>query len=86
VRTLLDAGWMISSFLKYGGLAVALGGVAIFGWYFVGANARAAQRDGDQNSVAWGGAGAMLGIKVLAVGVAVQLASFVLRLLLPGRL
>ncbi len=85
MKTLLDIAWMFCGLLKYGGLAVALGGVVIFGWHFVRANARAARQTVDENTVAWGGPGAMLGVKVLAVGVAVQVVAFVLMLLLPGR-
>ena len=66
---------------------MALAGVATFGWHFVRANARAARKDaGDDAPVAWGGAGAMLGAKLLGVGLAVQLAAFVLIALLPGRM
>ena len=36
-------------------------------------------------ALAWGGADAMKGVKLLALGLAVQVAAFVLILLLPGR-
>ena len=55
MKTVLDAAWMINTALKYCGLAVALGGVAVFGWYFVRANARAARDDMNEDApVAWG--------------------------------
>jgi hypothetical protein len=61
--------------------------VALFGWHFVRANARAARKDaGDDAPVAWGGAGAMQGLKILGLGLGVQFAAFVLMLLLPGRM
>ena len=86
MKIILDLAWMLSSVLKFGGLALALGGVAMFGWYFVRANARAARNDvGANAAVAWGGADAMKGVKLLALGLAVQVAAFVLILLLPGR-
>jgi hypothetical protein len=89
MRQILDAAWMFAGFLKFGGLAVALGGVAMFGRHFIRSNARGAHNDsagadGDA-PIAWGGAGAKRGLKVLALGLALQLAAFVLALLLPGR-
>jgi hypothetical protein len=58
----------------------------MFGWHFVRAHARAARKDaGDDAPVAWGGAGAIKGVKILGAGLGVQLVAFVLILLLPGR-
>jgi hypothetical protein len=86
VRTILNLAWIFCGTLKFGGLAVALGGVAMFGWYFVKANARSARRDaGEDARVAWGGKGAMTGAKVLALGLVAQFAAFLLMALLPGR-
>lgn len=83
-RPILNLIWTLTGFLKFTGLALALGGVAMFGWYFVRANARAARKD--DAPVAWGGAGAMNGVKILGLGLGVQLLAFVLILLLPGRM
>jgi hypothetical protein len=86
MNNILDAAWLLPSILKYAGIIVALGGVAIFGWYFVRANARAArEEDAEGGSVAWGGAGAKTGIKVLGLGMALQIAAFLLAVVLPGR-
>ena len=86
MRMLLNLAWIFCGTLKFSGLAVALGGVAMFGWYFVRANARAARKDAGENAaVAWGGAGAMRGAKVLALGLLMQFAAFILMALLPGR-
>lgn len=65
--------------LSFGGLAIAFAGVAIFGWYFVLINARAAQVE--MNKIprsSWHGKGAMRGLRTLALGITLQLASFIL--------
>ena len=74
-----DGAWILVKTLSYGGLAVALLGVAIFGWHFVRINARAGR--GDTNEVpreSWRGRGATLGLKVLLTGAGMQVASFLL--------
>lgn len=83
---LLDILWTLSAFFKYGGLLLALAGVAIFGWYFVRANARAALQDTGENTVAWGGPRAVTGLKVLAAGMVVQVLAFGISAFLPGRM
>ncbi len=73
--------------LKFGGLALALIGVAVFGWYFVRGNARAA-RDGTGGvpPSSWRGPGPILGAKMLAGGIALQVLSVLLAVMFPGRL
>ena len=44
----LNFAWTFVGVLKFGGLAVALIGVAVFGWYFVRGNARAARDNADK--------------------------------------
>ena len=86
MNNILDVAWSLSAILKFGGIAVALAGVAIFGWYFVRANARAARNESEEGaSVAWGGAGAKIGIKILGLGILLQIAAFLLAVVLPGR-
>ena len=86
MNNILDAAWLLSAILKYGGIVVALGGVAIFGWYFVRANAREARKENEEEaSVSWGGAGGRSGLKVLGLGILLQLAAFLLAAVLPGR-
>ena len=57
MNLLFDAAWLLIKVLSYGGLAVALLGVAIFGWHFVRLNARAGRGDsGDiPRILAWSG-------------------------------
>ena len=83
---LLNAAWTLSAVLKYCGVAVGVLGVGIFGYYFVRENARSAHIPG--NSVpasAWRGRGPKLGIMVLAAGVLMQVVSFIIIVVLPGR-
>ncbi len=83
----LNLAWLSVGVLKFGGLALALIGVAVFGWYFVRGNARAA-RDGTGKVPisSWRGPGPMLGAKMLAGGIALQVLSVLLAVMLPGRL
>ena len=64
---LLSAAWTLQKGLSLGGLAVALAGVATFGWHFVRINAAAAQ--GDSSEIppeSWRGAGARYGLSIFA--------------------
>ncbi len=84
---ILTAAWVLVAALKWSGLAIALAGVSIFGWYFIRANARAARKDSaDVTVVAWGGAAARSGIKILVLGIMVQVVGFLLAMALPGRM
>ncbi len=79
----LAVAWVLAKVFKYAGLAVALGGVVFFGKYFIRQNARAAQSE--NQPVAWGGAGAMTGLRIVVIGLAIQVAGFVFALCLPVR-
>ncbi len=87
MNIVLDIAWLLVKILSYGGLAVALLGVAIFGWHFVRINARAGR--GETSAVpaaSWRGPGATLGLKILLLGAGLQVASFFLSAVLPPRL
>jgi hypothetical protein len=87
MRFVLDIAWTLVGVLKFGSLAVVLAGVALFGWNFVGINARAAQTArADVPAESWRGPGAINGFKLMALGFAMLVASFLLSALLPGRL
>ena len=82
---LLTIAWIFVRSLSLGGVAVAVAGVAVFGWHFVLINARASRVG--MNSVpgkSWRGNGARLGLGMLGVGIAMQLASFLLAAILPN--
>lgn len=83
---LLSAAWMLQKGLSLGGLAVALAGVATFGWHFVRINAAAAQ--GDSSEIppeSWRGAGARYGLSILLAGLVLALASMILAAMLPSQ-
>jgi hypothetical protein len=87
MRIVLDIAWTIVSLIRYGSLGVVLTGVVVFGWNFVGINARAAQTDSGTIPVeSWRGPGARAGAKLVALGFALLAASFLLAALLPPRL
>ena len=81
----LAAAWLLQKILSLGSFAVALIGIAIFGWHFVRINALAAQGDTGEIPVeSWRGRGAKCGLLILASGVVLTLASIVLAAILPG--
>jgi hypothetical protein len=87
MRFFLDIAWPLVSVLKYLGLAAALGGVAVFGWFFVRGNAQAAQNgNGTVPSSSWRGDGPMFGVRVLTAGILMEVVSVLLASVLPGRL
>ena len=72
MATILSAAWFLVQFLKYIGLAIALLGVVIFGWYFVSINACAARSSrNDVSPEAWRDPGAIRGAKLLGIGIVV---------------
>jgi hypothetical protein len=83
----IKAASILYSTLKIGSLIFALAGVAVFGWYFVRANTRAARDVSEKNAgVSWGGNGAKIGVRVLVFGLLLQLPAFLLVVVLPSRL
>ena len=87
MNVILGGAWALIKILSYGGFAAALLGVAVFGWYFVQANARAARTDASAVPPdAWRGKGALRGLKLLACGAGMQIASILLSAVVPGRL
>lgn len=83
IAHIVTAAWMLSTTLFYLGVAVGFTGVAIFGWYFIGANARAAHARGSDTMV-WGGAGAMQGRNIALGGLLLHIAGYVLGMVLSG--
>lgn len=66
MKQLLDIAWILVKILSFGGLAVALAGVGVFGWNFVRQNAIAGQSEGDQvPPESWRGRGARMGLAIL---------------------
>ncbi len=75
----MTVAWLLSTSLFYSGVALALAGVGMFGWFFIGANAVAARTSkGSDTAFVWGGPKARRGLKVFAVGVLVHLSGYLL--------
>ncbi len=86
MKQLLDIAWILVKILSFGGLALLLAGVGVFGWHFVRLNAIAGRGEGDQvPPESWRGRGARMGLTILAGRAGVQIAAMVLAALLPGR-
>ena len=75
---------LLSTLLKFAGVAIAVIGVGYFGFHFIGENARSAQRGESAVPVkAWQGAGAKRGFSIVAVGGLMLITSFIVALVLP---
>lgn len=77
--------WLTMTVLRFGGVMVVFAGVALFGIYFIGGNARAAQNS--QSAVprsSWQGAGPRKGMRIAAVGVLMLLGAYIISLLMPN--
>jgi hypothetical protein len=71
--------------MRFTGLPVMFVGVAVFGVYFVGGNARAARSgDGAIPATSWLGAGPMTVMAAFALGSFMLLCAFVLAKFLPN--
>lgn len=77
--------WIVVTVLRFGGVLFLFVGFAIFGAYFVMANARVA-RSGDSAipAASWQGAGPRAGIKIFASGAFMLLCAFILATFLPN--
>jgi hypothetical protein len=83
---LLSAAWLFWKILSVGSLVVALSGVAVFGWHFVRINAQAGRKDaGEIPRESWRGKGAMLGLKILGLGVILWAGAIALGAVLPSQ-
>jgi hypothetical protein len=71
--------WIVATVLRFGGLLAMFAGVAVFGVYFVGENARAAKHgDGTIPASSWLGAGPRTGMKIFALGAFLLLCASIL--------
>jgi uncharacterized membrane protein YedE/YeeE len=84
---LLTAAWIFVAILKYGSLLVVLAGIGVFGWNFVRLNAKAGRSEsGDVPAAAWKGPAAMLGAKLVGLGIGLAVIAMLAAAVLPGRL
>jgi len=77
--------WMVVTVLRFGGVLLLFIGFAVFGAYFVMANARVA-RSGDSAIPAssWQGAGPRVGTAIFALGASMLLCALIFALYLPS--
>jgi hypothetical protein len=85
MQFLINTAWILVKLFSYGGLAVMLIGVAVFGWYFVRINAKAGKGDSqDVPRSSWRGKGARRGYWIFGAGIAMQIAAMILSAILPN--
>ena len=70
------------TFLRFAGVALIFSGVALFGVYFIGGNARVASGAVPRSS--WLGAGPRRGMGIIALGGLMLLGAFVIGLFMPN--
>jgi len=70
------------TFLRFAGVAAVFSGVALFGVYFIGGNARVANGAVPRSS--WLGAGPRRGMGIIALGGLMLLGAFVIGLFMPN--
>jgi hypothetical protein len=76
--------WALITVLRIAGVTIIFGGVGLFGVYFIGGNARAAQkRNRGIPRSSWRGRGPKKAIRIAAVGLAMLACAYVIRLFLP---
>ena len=77
--------WILVTVLRFVGLPVMIAGIAVFGMYFVGENARAARSgDGTIPRSSWQGAGPRMGIGIFALGGFMLLGAVIVAMYLPN--
>lgn len=83
---IIDGAWRLTVVLNFGGIAIAIVAVGIFGWTFIKLNAVAARGDsGSVPSASWRGKPALLAVTLLACGIGMQALGYVLAVILPLR-
>ena len=83
---IIDGVWGLTEALNFGGVAVAVVGVGIFGWTFVKLNALAARGESSSiPSASWRGRPSLVAATVLACGVGMQVLGYVIAVWLPFR-
>lgn len=81
---LFAASWL-STILKFFGVAIAMAGVAFFGFHFIRENARSARRGESRvPAEAWRGAGSKTGARIVGVGALALMVSLLVSLVLPS--
>ncbi len=82
---LLRLAFIVMTVLRFAGVFVIFGGVALFGVYFIGGNAKAARSSGSTIPVSsWRGAGPRKGLRIIALGALMLLGAFLIKLMMPN--
>ena len=68
--------------LRFAGVVVVFSGVALFGVYFIGGNARVANGAVPRSS--WLGRGPRRGMGIIALGILMLLGAFIIGLFMPN--
>jgi len=79
---LLHLAWIAMTVLRFAGVFVVFAGIALFGVYFIGGNARS--RGGRVPLSSWLGAGPRKGIRIFAAGALMLLGAFIIGLFMPN--
>jgi hypothetical protein len=80
----LHLAWILMMVLRFAGIIIVFAGVALFGVFFIGANARAT--DSRIPASSWKSAGSKRGIRIIALGAIMLLCGFVISLFMPNGL
>ena len=80
---LLHLAWIVMTILRFAGVVVVFSGVALFGVYFIGGNARSVGRRPRPLS-SWLGRGPRKGMRIFAAGVLMLLGAFLIGLFMPN--
>jgi hypothetical protein len=78
----LHLAWLLMTVLRFAGIIIVIAGVALFGVYFIGGNARAT--DGHVPVSSWLGVGPKKAMRI--VGSLMLLAAFVITFFIPNGL
>jgi hypothetical protein len=74
--------WLLMTLLRFAGVAVIFAGVALFGIYFIGGNARAS--NGKVPGSSWMGPGPKKGIRIVLLGLFMLLLAYLLSMFMPN--
>jgi hypothetical protein len=80
----LHLAWILMTVLRFAGIIIIFGGVALFGAFFIAGNARAA--DGRVPASSWQGAGPRKAMRIAAFGALMLFAAFLVSLFMPNGL
>ena len=80
----LHIAWALMTLLRFAGIIVIFAGVALFGIFFIGGNARAT--DGKVPTSSWRGPGPKKGMRIVALGALMLVGAYLIGLFMPNGL